>query len=96
MAPNDIFKDRFDHLVQPDLLKEAFLHEKLDLAGTAALAALGRVDIGSDFDFLGRCSLKFRAAVRVSPRSFMTDFHRFMPDPLRERLKKSSQGIQGR
>jgi hypothetical protein len=28
--------------------------------------------------------------------ALMTDFHRFMPVPLRERLKKSSQGIQNR
>ena len=42
----------------------------------------------------GHLSLKFPVIRPSSLRSFMTDFHRFMPEPLRERLKKSSQGIQ--
>jgi ATP-dependent Lhr-like helicase len=39
LNPVEAIRDRFDHLVDENLLLETFLHERLDLPGTAALAA---------------------------------------------------------
>lgn len=38
LSPRELFRDRFDHLVHMDLLKEAFLREHLDLEETSKLA----------------------------------------------------------